>query len=123
MKKYESVVMFNPNLSEQELYSEAKRFGEAVLANGATKVEAEDWGKRELAFKIAKQRMGHFVCFMIETENSGLVSEIERLYSISDSVMRYQTFAVSDRKRKIKGFMKASALNEDSDSRNDLDMQ
>ncbi len=122
-KKYEIVVVYTPVLSDGQLKDEVKKMRDLLSANGATQVNAELWGKRELTFRAKKQRFGYYVCFSVETENVKLVPEAQRVMGISDSVLLYQSHRISGKVRKFKGSVRPNMESDsDGDSRYEAEM-
>ena len=87
MNKYESVIIINPNASEEIIKSLIEKF--TALINTDGKVEkADEIGKKKLAYEIAKNKEGYYVVFDFEA-NPSLIAELERNYRITDEVMKF----------------------------------
>ena len=87
MNKYESVIIINPNASEDIIKSLIERF--TALINTDGKVEkADEIGKKKLAYEIAKNKEGYYVVFDFEA-NPSLIAELERNYRITDEIMKF----------------------------------
>ena len=87
MNKYESVIIINPNASEETIKGLIERF--TALINTDGKVEkADEIGKKKLAYEIAKNKEGYYVVFDFEA-NPTLIAELERNYRITDEVMKF----------------------------------
>jgi len=87
MNKYESVIIINPNVSEEETKALIERF--VALINTDGKVEkVDELGKKKLAYEIAKNKEGYYVIFDFEA-NPSLIAELERNYRITDEVMKF----------------------------------
>lgn len=102
MRKYQTVVIFSPALSEIQLRGEVAKVRDLLATNGATEIAIENWGKRELAFRMNKERFGTYLHFGYQSDNHGVVEELQRVLGISDGVLRYQTHNMSFKKRKVK---------------------
>lgn len=87
MKKYEMIVVFKPNLEEDQRKSSLERLYDAINANG-TLGEVEDWGQKKLAYEINYIKEGHYYLVNFEAETS-VVKEVERRSQIQDSIIRY----------------------------------
>lgn len=87
MKNYEMIVVFKPNLEEDQRKSSLERLYDAINANG-TLGEVEDWGQKKLAYEINYITEGHYYLVNFEAETS-VVKEVERRSQIQDSIIRY----------------------------------
>ncbi len=87
MNKYESVIIINPNVSEETIKTLIERF--TALINTDGKVEkTEEVGKKRLAYEIAKNKEGYYVIIDFEA-NPNLIAELERNYRITDEVIKF----------------------------------
>jgi small subunit ribosomal protein S6 len=87
--KYESVFILTPALSEEETAALTQKFKSLAEANG-TLGEVEEWGKRRLAYEINKLTEGYYVLMNFESKPD-FPAELERVYSITDGVIRWLT--------------------------------
>ena len=103
MRHYESVVVFDPVLNEEELKKEIGRIQAILETGGAKEIAVDNWGRKEIAYMVRKKRNGCFVCYKYGSEDLALVNNFTGLLRIQDSVIKFQTHKISDRKRKFKG--------------------
>ena len=75
MKKYEAVIILNPNLSSK-VDSFIKDFEKLLKANTFNIKKMEDIGRRQLSYSINNHNKGHYLLFNIEGDASKLI-EIE----------------------------------------------
>jgi ribosomal protein S6 len=102
-RRYESVVVFNPRLSDSQVKEEVKKV-EALLAAQNAKVSTVDtWGKKEAAFSFGKQKFGYYVVFNYETANHQAANELQSVLRINESVQKFQTHLIHTKVRKFKG--------------------
>ena len=94
MKKYEAVIILNPNFS-----SKANNFVkdfEKLLKNNSFNIQKkEDVGRRQLAYSINNHNKGHYLLFNIEGDASKLI-EIENKIKYDESIIRHIFIAVKD---------------------------
>ena len=83
---YEAVYILKPDLTEEQIAAQVERFKSVVEANG-TVSEVNEWGKRRLAYPIQDLMEGHYV-LMTFTAAAAVPAELDRIFRISDSVMR-----------------------------------
>lgn len=87
MNKYESVVIVNPSVEEQAMKALVAKFTDLINSNG--KVEkVEELGKKKLAYEIKKNSEGYYVVINFEA-NPELITELERVYRITDEVIKF----------------------------------
>lgn len=89
MQKYETLVVFQPNLSEEQLNTLIERVSD-IIGEDATLESIDNWGLRKLAYEIDKQyNEGYYVIFNFEAEPStSVLKELEHNYRIMDDVIR-----------------------------------
>ena len=89
MNKYESIIIVNPNIDEAGIKALEDKF--TGLINESGKVESvELMGKRKLAYEVKKFTEGTYVLFNFEAKPE-LISELERVYRITDEVIKFIT--------------------------------
>ena len=87
MNKYESVVIINSNTEEQGIKALIQKFSDLINSDG--KVESvEEMGTKKLAYEINKQKEGYYILINFEA-NPTLIAELERIYRITDEVMKF----------------------------------
>ena len=87
MKKYESVIIVNPNLDEEALKALEDKF--TGLINGNGKVESfEKKSKKRLAYDIKKHKEAYYFVINFEAEPS-LIAEFQRVLRITDSILKF----------------------------------
>lgn len=103
VRRYESVVIFNPRLSDAQIKEEIKKIETLLKTNKADIKSVDTWGKKEAAFEFNKQRMGYYVAFNYESANHEAPSELQSILRITDSVHKFQTHLIKTKTRKFKG--------------------
>ena len=89
MNKYESIIIVNPNVDEAGLKALEEKFTGLINENG--KVESvENMGKKKLAYDIKKNKEAYYMVFKFEA-NPTLIAELERVYRITDEVLKFIT--------------------------------
>lgn len=88
MPVYESIYILRPSLSDEEAAA-AKNKIEGIIKENAGKIlDDEKWGKRKLAYEVAKERYGFYILIHFESE-AKLIAELERNYKLMGDVMKY----------------------------------
>jgi len=93
MPLYEHVFISRQDLSNAQAEGLVEHFGIVLKDNGGTVVDSEYWGLKTMAYKMNKNRKGHYA--MLRTDSpSGAVHEMERLMRLHEDVMRVLTIKV-----------------------------
>lgn len=93
MRRYETVFILRSDLGEVQVKDSIKRFEGLVAAGGGEMLETDEWGFRELAYRIHNERRGYYV--RLDYAASGpVMNEVERNLKLSDSVLRYLSVLV-----------------------------
>ncbi|MGI3171438.1 30S ribosomal protein S6 [Pseudooceanicola sp. C21-150M6] len=95
MPLYEHVFIARQDLSNAQAEGLIEHFGAVLSDNGGKLVEHEYWGVKTMAYKINKNRKGHYA-FLRSDAPASAVQEMERLMRLHDDVMRVLTIKVDD---------------------------
>ena len=87
MHEYEIVYIFRSSRTSEEIESRLESFHARLTADGQISA-VEHWGKRQLAYPIAKERTGYYVVAQFEAEPAAL-PEFERALKLDDDLLRY----------------------------------
>ena len=87
MRHYEIVFIVHPDQSEQ-VPQMVERYRGVIGARSGRVHRLEDWGRRQLAYPIAKIHKAHYVLMNIECDNETL-TELEHSFKFSDAVLRH----------------------------------
>ncbi len=90
MRQYETVFLISPSLSEEDTESLIQQMADVVSKKKGKMVNAEEWGKRKLAYPIKKFEEAFYVLFHYEG-NPDLPDELERRFKQTEAVIRYLT--------------------------------
>ncbi|WP_045389199.1 30S ribosomal protein S6 [Falsirhodobacter sp. alg1] len=93
MPLYEHVFISRQDLSSAQAEGLVEHFTTVLADNGGKVVESEYWGVKTMAYKINKNRKGHYA-FLKTDAPSAAVQEMERLMRLHDDVMRILTIKV-----------------------------
>ena len=94
MKKYEAIIILNPNLSSK-VESFIKDFEKLLNTNSFNIVKQEDIGRRQLAYSINNHNKGHYLLFNIEGDPIKLI-ELENNIKYNESIIRHLFLTVSE---------------------------
>ena len=94
MKKYEAVIILNPNLSTKA-ESFLKEFKSLLSDSSFNIIKTEDVGRRQLAYSINNHNKGHYLLLNIEGDPTKLI-DIENKIKYNESIIRYLFISVKE---------------------------
>jgi len=89
MRHFEVCFLVHPDQSEQ-VPAMLERYRALIEGNNGAIHRLEDWGRRQLAFPIAKLHKAHYILMNIECDSETL-SELEGIFRFNDAVLRHLT--------------------------------
>ncbi len=95
MPLYENVFIARQDVSSQQVDAMTEEFSKLVNDNGGEVGKTEYWGVRSLAYRIKKNRKGHYVLMNLNAP-SDAVQELERNMRLHEDIIRYMTVRVED---------------------------
>ncbi len=95
MPLYEHVMIMRQDLSNTQAEALIEHFSTVLSDNGGSLVDHEYWGIKTMAYKINKNRKGHYA-FLRTDAPASAVQEMERLMRLHDDVMRVLTIKVEE---------------------------
>ena len=95
MAFYESVLIARQDLGASQVSNLVSSLSETIAANGGEVVRVDNWGLKNLAYRIKKNRKGHYVVLNISAPASA-ISEYERIMRFNEDVIRYMTVKVDE---------------------------
>ena len=93
MYPYETLIILDPRLNEEEVAALLTKVQETLKTLGGEVGKAESWGKRRLAYDMRKQREGTYAVLESKAEPA-TVKEFERQLKLNEQVLRYFTTRV-----------------------------
>ena len=95
MHKYELIFIVRPDTTEEEVEKLISQM-EGVVSHAGGKMEKVDrLGRRKLAYRVERQREGHYVLFVLEGLGE-TIHELERRLRVTDAVIKYMTVRVDE---------------------------
>ena len=93
MRRYETIIITDPDLSAEQREPVLQRVGDVVEQGNGYLAFTDEWGARKLAYEIKKKDRGYYIRFDY-CGTGAVVNEIERFFRIDDRVMKYMTVLV-----------------------------
>lgn len=96
---YETIFVTQPDVSENE-FSEVLDEVKKILADNKTTIETEqNWGKKQLAYEIKKNKEGVYYYIKFSSSNSKVPNSLTAFYRYSVPVLRFLTIKVDKKKK------------------------
>jgi small subunit ribosomal protein S6 len=112
MSLYEHVFISRQDLSVSQAEGLIDNFSKILTDNGGKVLTHEYWGLKTMAYKINKNRKGHYV--LLRTDSSAeAVQEMERLMRLHEDVMRVMTIKVESHEDGPSAVMQSKARGEE----------
>jgi len=93
MPLYENVFIARQDISGAQVDQLADGFTQLIAEQGGQVKKREYWGLRNLAYRMNKNRKGHYILFNIEAPPAA-IAELERTMRINEDVLRYLTLRI-----------------------------
>lgn len=95
MAYYENVFIARQDISSSQVETLAENLAKVIEENGGKVTKTEHWGLRTLAYRIKKNRKGHYVLMNIDAPSEA-VREMERQMRLNEDIIRYLTTRVDE---------------------------
>ena len=89
MTQYETMMVVHPERGPR-VKEFIERFQKVIEGQSGTGVHVEEWGLRDLAYRIDKQSKGYYTLFQYQGTGQ-TVQELERNLKLTDGILRYMT--------------------------------
>ncbi len=107
MTNYESVLIARQDLGAAQVNTLVADLTDLLKKNGGEVLKADIWGLKNLAYRIKKNRKGHYVLFNISAP-AAAIAEFERIMRFNEDIIRYMTV-------KVENFKEVSAHSKDEE--------
>ncbi len=120
MALYEHVFIARQDLSNAQAEGLIEHFGQVLKDNGGNVIGSEYWGLKTMAYKIHKNRKGHYA-YVRSDAPAPAVQEMERLMRLHEDVMRVLTVKVDAHEEGPSAVLQARSQRDDRGDRGDRD--
>ena len=120
MRLYESVFIARQDITSAQVEGMADEFAEIITSAGGSIKKREYWGLRSLAYRIKKNRKGHYVMFNLETGPEAL-REYERIMGLNEDVLRFLNLNIEEVEEGPSIMMQAKTERSSRSQRNQVD--
>ena len=95
MALYEHIIIVRQDVSSAQVESLTEELSTLISENGGSVEKVEQWGLRNLAYRIKKNRKGHYVLLNLDAP-AAAVAELERIERINEDIIRIMTIRVEE---------------------------
>ena len=95
MRRYETIFILRPDLGENQTKQSLKRVEDIVANGGGELIETDEWGIRELAYRIKRERRGYYIRLDYVAPGP-VMNEIERNLKLMDESLRHLSVMVEE---------------------------
>ena len=95
MAFYESVVIARPELTESQIENLINSLSKIISDEKGKVVKKENWGLRSLAYRIKKNKKGHYFMLNLDSDPS-TIFEYERRMRINEDIIRFLTIKINE---------------------------
>ncbi len=104
MKGYESVIITDPDLTEEEMSGLLDKVKDTITSRGGQVHQYHLWGRRRLAYLINKKSHGVYHIFYL-TGDGTLLNVLNQYYRYSENILRFQTIKVENIQEESERFL------------------
>ena len=120
MALYESVFIARQDVAQTQVDALGEQFTKIVEGLNGKVAKREYWGLRNLAFRVKKNRKGHYLHINVEAP-AAAITELERTQRINEDVLRYLTVKVESFEEGPSAVMQAKSSREERGRRDRFD--
>ena len=95
MPLYECVLIARNDVTQQQVEAICDQIGTDLEADGGAVQKREYWGLRSLAYRIKKNRKGHYMLLGLDAKPA-FIAEMERQLSLNEDMLRFMTLRVDE---------------------------
>lgn len=95
MPLYETIFIARQDVPTTQVETLTTQFSDIIVADGGQIKKTEQWGLRSLAYRINKNKKGHYVLLNIEASPAA-IAEMERNMKLNEDVLRFMTIHVEE---------------------------
>ena len=88
MRNYELMILFNPNLQDEEKKALLEKIHQTITKNKGTIIKTDEWGRRKLAYEIKKFQEALYVLIDFELEPDN-IANLESSIRFEEKILRY----------------------------------
>ena len=95
MPLYETVLIARNDVTQQQVETVADEIGVELEAAGGAVKKRDYWGLRGLAYRIKKNRKGHYMLLALDAKPV-FINEMERKLGLNEDILRFMTVRIDE---------------------------
>ncbi len=95
MPLYETVLIARNDVTQQQVEAVAEEIKTSLEAEGGAVKKTEYWGLRSLAYRIKKNRKGHYMLLGLDAKPAS-IAEMERKLGLNEDILRFMTIRIDE---------------------------
>jgi small subunit ribosomal protein S6 len=95
-RQYDLIFICRPDTPEADVDKVIATLEHAAVEKGGKIEKTEKWGRKRMAYRVAKLREGFFVYMVLRSSHGEVVKELERRLKVSDPVIKYLTVRLDE---------------------------
>ena len=107
MNIYESIVILNAAVSDEEADAAVSKIKDLITGQGGEVLKVDVWGRKKLAYEIKKQKKGLYVLLYYKTPPAA-IKKMEDFYKVFDTVLKYMIIKLG--KKQIRSLEKIESV-------------
>ena len=111
MANYEGILIARQDLGTSQVNNLVSELSDVIKSEGGDIVKVDNWGLKNLAYRIKKNRKGHYVLLNIVAPAKA-ISEYERRIRLNEDIIRYMTVKVDEFNNEMTSDEEVAAVDE-----------
>jgi small subunit ribosomal protein S6 len=103
-RQYDLIFIVRPDTPETEIDKVISTLEHAATEKGGKIEKTEKWGRKRMAYRVARLREGYYVYMTLKSTHGEVVKELERRLKVSDAVIKYLTVRVDEELKRQEKF-------------------
>ena len=100
MRYYETIYIIDPNLENSVLEKTMNQIGQELEKTKAKIINHRDWGKKRLAYQVAKQKYGSFILLQFGIDDLSKIKDFDQWLKLNSLVLRHMTVSLNQKPKK-----------------------
>ena len=109
MNMYETMVILNAAISDEEADAAINKIRELITGQGGEVLKVDVWGRRKLSYEIKKQKKGLYV-LLIYKAPPATIKKLEDFYKVSDTILKFMVIKLGV--KQVRDLEKVEAVSE-----------
>jgi len=111
MRKYETIFIINPDLSEEDTQGVVEKVKELIQSLQGEVLKTDGWGIKKLAYDVKKKSKGYFVLLHF-MGTAQILTEVERNLRLMDTVLKHQTVRLDEKAERAAQMLSGEKISE-----------